>query len=471
MNNSISATGQTPYTTQTFNLNATDVCITANTPVEVAAEVLSHLLHTVQTQGNEALKCMAEVLKIKSILKRNFSKIVKYCGFTLSQVNKWIWQYKGTFYLTTVGMINAARTQLERIARYGDKYNQGDVDMVPYFEKAKTQVDLEEALKRLKKEVIDPNKPPKKAKEAARWEVNISGGRKLVLEIHDGAVAQFIAKLYEQLKDKMTLTQILEGLLCFGTKVNTENGSSFINESEISEQIQAVTSDKELLARSIEVVEAAVFEVLPELEVTSENVEQEHNQELNADVVVTELISEPPKGEVENVKDIVDDTVSLTPRPLPLNKDRWKEGWIVGIRVLPKYDMGQGIHYKWTKGEFPVIKEVHGEVGTIQRVILERADGETLETYGNWISDEPTENKDIAYEYYLRKLRMACWELMRVKIDSCTTEDDLRTARLNFSVTCRIKLQDFASDNPEYGEAVYNETANMDRQVEFCLKG
>lgn len=454
MINSFSATGQPPHTTQTSSNVVTIDCIVANTPIEVAAEALYSLLYEVQTLGNRALPNMNAVGKIKSILKRKFSKVVKYCGFTLKQVNKWFLQCEGCEYLPDIAVLNAAPSQLERIARYKDE------EIIGYVDKARCQLDLEVGLGSYYKEKVKPKKPPKRPKEALDWKFKAGGGRILGIMLQDGRVAQLIMKLYQQFKDKITAEQMFGLMLEGGVELeNLEPNTTVVEVTPVvPEDITCTVADKDVLVQDIEVVTSAVEEIPPSLVVC---------QTASPNQTVQEPL---PFESTPQTEEVVQVEVEEPPKPVRRipTPDAWKKGWNVGERCLPIYKTTEAVRklYDWTKGEFPVIESVRGEVGTNQMITLVRADGERYETYGNWIVEAPTSNEEITCEYYLRQYRISFKLLLDSK--AANDNDGIMAGRCDVHHFDR-KLTDFGKEHPEYLEHIYTERKVVQAQTNLVL--
>ncbi len=67
---------------------------------------------------------------------------------------------------------------------------------------------------------------------------------------------------------------------------------------------------------------------------------------------------------------------------------RWQLGWSEGVIAVAN-STSQDFE-QWCGGQFVKAVSVRGEVGLIQFVIVAREDGETYDSFGNWLEDAPT---------------------------------------------------------------------------------
>ena len=109
---------------------------------------------------------------------------------------------------------------------------------------------------------------------------------------------------------------------------------------------------------------------------------REPNDELHKIEFEVEFDPEPEAN--DDVTSAIDTTEPEEVQDIP----RWQLGWNVGDMVVANQKC-QHFH-EWCKESQVEIQSVTGKVGTIQLVEVVRADGETYDTFGNWIESAPT---------------------------------------------------------------------------------
>lgn len=71
----------------------------------------------------------------------------------------------------------------------------------------------------------------------------------------------------------------------------------------------------------------------------------------------------------------------------PIDVPRWQLGWEVGDRVVAVSKVER--FDQWCGGQTVEVVSVRGKVGTIQFVTVAREDGETYDSFGDWIAEAP----------------------------------------------------------------------------------
>lgn len=392
--------------------------ITADTPLEVVKEVLINTLQQIQISDKPELEWFEKLATIKEILpSRVFTRVIKSVGFTTQLVKKYLLRWKGATYLSNNALKIADPSLLEAIGRINDKR------IASYLQEDETQANIQEGIKRFRKEVLSLEKLPKIPEEAIHWKGKPGTGRKLSIQIQETKIARKIAEAWVELKGILPVEEILRQVF------------SIFGSQEVDREVE---------------VEVEVQDSEPG---------------------ATTSVEEPPTA-TETQPEPVEVKIEEPPKPVRriTTPDAWKKGWNVGERCLPIYKTTFAAHklYEWTKGEFPIIDAVRGEVGAIQLITLLRADGERYETYGNWVMEAPITNDEIACEYYLRKYRINFKLLLNSK--ATNDEDGMMTGRCNLDHFGK-KLMDWGDEHPEYLEYIYSEKQLVQSQTNLELTG
>jgi hypothetical protein len=136
---------------------------------------------------------------------------------------------------------------------------------------------------------------------------------------------------------------------------------------------------------------------LAEEEITSETPIFDDEQEMETSVETSEIEAlVPGDSEPDNVDNVSASTHEVETIPTIVTTQsqevqsipRWQLGWNVGDMVVANQKC-QHFH-EWCNESQVQIQSVTGKVGTIQFICVVRADGETYDTFGEWIEEIPS---------------------------------------------------------------------------------
>jgi hypothetical protein len=229
----------------------------------------------------------------------------------------------------------------------------------------------QDAVRNLIKQCRTPRKP-KQEEEPSIWRRTADGGRVCqVPPIYNEATGVALQAMMESEGDTATgivshaiaiLSDYIEGKLIFKLDLDDRPCDDVFQEDIAP---QSITLDRD-----------AQFDDESELDDITSAIEFE---------VETSVLE--PQTELDEVTSTaapkIDEVEPLQVQDIP----RWQLGWNVGDMVVA-HPKSQHFH-SWCDGQQVEIKTVSGKVGTIQFIEVVRADGETYDTFGDWIEDAP----------------------------------------------------------------------------------